>query len=268
MLIRHDLGLVFLHVPKCAGKQLRSLLVDTAPPGSLRELWNYSYSNILHRYVDLAHLPLRDLRAFPEYDYLDHYKVLACIRNPYARLLSAVNEFYRQRSPEDERTVNENRLSEAMKDAYYDPLLTMHAATDPRYVHSLPIHHFTHYGEQPKADFLLRCEYLKTEFLELAERLQWPEPMRERARQVLRDDPDSFSPSSLSSKELELANALYRVDLNTFSYPTITSAVNRYTEHRSDPAALPSLYGAPSLAWHWGPTAANHFPRALKPNRP
>lgn len=269
MLIRHDLKLVFLHVPKCAGKALRSVLTETAPPGSLRELWNYSYSNILHRYVDLAHLPLQDLRAFPEFAYLDHYKVLACTRNPYARLPSAVNEFYRQRSKEDEQKANDNQLSEEMKNHYYDQLPARHSETDPRFIHSLPIHFFTHYGDEPKVDFLLRCDSLRTDFLDLADRLHWPAALREQASQRLRNESDSATHASLSPKELALANKLYTIDIQTFGYAWIAPEIAPLeTPSPTDQARIQFLHQAPSATWHWGPTAMNTFPSALRPCRP
>lgn len=267
MLIRHDLRLVFLHVPKCAGKALRSLLIETAPAGGLRELWNYGYSNILHRYVDLAHLPLQDLRAYPEFAYLDHYRVLACVRNPYARLPSAVNEFYRQRSKEDERKANSHALTEAMKNHYYDQLPAGHRELDPRFIHSLPIHFFTHYGDEPKVDFLLRCESLRSDVLALADRLDWPQSLRQQAAQQLRDEPDNLSAASLSPRELALANALYAIDIRSFGYPWLAPEATPAQPPLTDPARVSSLHQAPSLSWHWGPTAANTFPTTLRPCR-
>lgn len=265
MLIRHDLRLVFLHVPKCAGKEIRSLLVETAPAGSLRELWNYSYSSILHRYVDLAHLPLQDLRSFPEFSYLDYYQVLACIRNPYARLPSAVNEYYRQRSKDDERKIIENGLTQAMKEHYYDQLPSRHAQQDPRFIHSQPIHFFTHYGDQPKADFLLRCESLRADFLSLAERLDWPASMRERAALTLRDE--TATASNLTAREVMLANQLYAVDLRTFNYPMLAAEPPPPPPASTDAAVIQDLHRAAAVSWHWGPAAVNTFPSVLKPSR-
>lgn len=267
MLIRHDLGIVFIHVPKCAGKQLRSLLSETSEAGSLRELWNYSYSNILHRYVDLAHLPLQDLMTLPEFSYLEHYQVLACVRNPYARLPSAVNEFYRQRSKEDERIIAIGAVTDAMKEHYYERLSTGHSEQDPRFIHSLPIHRFTHLGAQPKVDFLLRCESLRTDFLALAERLAWPTRMHDLAQQTLRDGTEQSLATNLTPHEVNLANQLYAVDFQTFDYPMIGVPSSKNSSGTADPANIRHLHSAASVTWHWGPAATNTFPSALQPCR-
>ena len=267
MLIRHDLKIVFLHVPKCAGKQLRSILKETAPAGSLRELWNYSHSRILRRYVDLAHLPLHDLQTFPEFSYLDHYRVIACCRNPYARLPSAVNEFYRQRSKEEEEMANENRLTPQMKDFYYNQMELRHSQLDPRFIHSLPIHVFTHLGEEPKVDFLLRCETMKSDFLALAAKLNWPSMLQEQAADRLQDSPEEDADSIITTRERELANYLYRTDFGTFGYPLINTGGHHYSQHISAAASLPCLHQADTVLWHWGPSAAREAIHALKPHR-
>ena len=267
MLIRHDLRLVFLHVPKCAGKQLRSILKETAPAGSLRELWNYSHSTILRRYVDLAHLPLHDLLAFPEFSYLDHYQVIACCRNPYARLSSAVNEFYRQRSQEEELIANTNRLTNEMKEQYYDQLSIRHSQLDPRFIHSLPIHTFTHLGEEPKVDFLLRCETLRRDFLALAKQLNWPSELREQAAQKLHDSDEATTPTVYSTREVELANYLYQTDFATFGYPLHGAPKDQNKRPISAATEVPCLHQAESVIWHWGPTAAKSSNNALRPSR-
>ena len=42
MIIRHDLNLVFVHVPKCAGKEIRDVLVTGAAEGAAESLFNYA----------------------------------------------------------------------------------------------------------------------------------------------------------------------------------------------------------------------------------
>ena len=79
MIIRHDLRLLFIHVPKCAGKQLRWILKTTNDQSAIEELWNYEYNEDLERYVDMAHLPLSDLRHYPQFRYLDEYTVIAAL---------------------------------------------------------------------------------------------------------------------------------------------------------------------------------------------
>ena len=119
MIIRHDLEIVFIHVPKCAGKQLRRIFKTTENQSAIEELWNFEYNEVLERYVDLAHLPLSDLIHYPQFKYLDQYKVIACIRNPYMRLASAVNEYYRQKSKKHEDIVKSGKITSEMKARYY-----------------------------------------------------------------------------------------------------------------------------------------------------
>ena len=107
MIIRHDLELVFLHVPKCAGTRLRALFRIGAEAHALEELWNYSHSAVLNRYIDQAHQPLSDLCTTASFRYLKRYRVVACLRDPYKRLPSAANEYYRQKSKRHERRVIE-----------------------------------------------------------------------------------------------------------------------------------------------------------------
>ena len=105
MIIRHDLETVLLHVPKCAGKLLRMVLLGGVPPDAFTALWNYDWCQRLRRYVNHAHLPMQDRRMFDEFQYLKRYRVVACVRNPYRRLSSAVIEYYLQKSKRQERRV-------------------------------------------------------------------------------------------------------------------------------------------------------------------
>ncbi len=274
MLIRHDLKLVFVHVPKCAGKALREILTFNAPKGSIEVLWSYKYCNTLHRYVDLAHLPMSDLRCYKQFEYLDKYKVIACIRNPYSRLLSAVNEYYRQRNSIDEEKVKQGRISKAMKQDYYDQLLDKHPQHDPRTIHSLPIHYFTHFATEPKVDYLIRCEDIKSEFLTVANKLKLPIEILQLAEIRLFNKSKPIDISKLSKLEIELANLLYEVDFNTFEYRKKNINSCRYSNMlETDPSKIKQIHFSKKITWHWhdkpwGPASAiNDFPTKLEPSR-
>ena len=252
MIIRHDLKLVFVHVPKCAGKELRKLFRLGAEGQSI-ELFNYGHSAALNRYVDYAHMPLSDLCTTKLFRYLERYRVVACVRDPYKRLPSAANEFYRQKSKRHERRVMEGTMTPAMRARYYRKLRLGHSQMDPRFIHSLPMHRFTHLGMEPMVDHLLHCEQLRDEAVQLSIQLNWPVAMREAAAGL----PETDQAPHPQASECALANALYARDFEWFGYP--------WDGRRHEPGGQPSetidagraqwIHEAAALAWHWGPTA-------------
>ena len=82
MIIDHDLKLVLLHVPKCAGTSLRRAFLEDGSDRNIDSLFDFAFNPVLQRQVDLAHLPLMDLRHFREWRWLQRYRVIACIRHP------------------------------------------------------------------------------------------------------------------------------------------------------------------------------------------
>lgn len=274
MLIRHDLQLVFLHVPKCAGKELRELLSHGAPEGCIQSLFNFAFSAELNRYVDLAHQPLADMRHRPEFNYLAHYTTVACVRSPYERLPSAANEFYRQRSRNDEQAANQQQLSREQRWAYYRQLPRRHAENDPRFVHSQPIQRFTHLGPQPMVDHLLRCETLADDVLTLGQALGWPQWLLDQAQQQLRNAPELNS--QLQPEEIGLAHRLYGADFAIFGYERQpeanagadwpdgwTSLLEDLEPSSHEASQIPLLNQAAQVHWHWGPEA--HRPITATP---
>ncbi|MCB4411508.1 sulfotransferase family 2 domain-containing protein [Synechococcus sp. MU1611] len=264
MIIRHDLELVFIHVPKCAGKQLRWIFKQGAEPNAIEELWNYEYSTILNRYVDLAHLPLSDLRTFAQFKYLNRYKVIACIREPYMRLPSAVNEYYRQKSKQHEKMVTERKLNIEMRRDYYKRLKSKHSELDPRFIHSLPIHRFTHYGPNAKVDYLLRCESLNKDIEELAKKLKWPKALQNAIQMKSKDLETKKSSIRLTDEEIELAERIYEIDFETFGYKRCMPG--RRKEKCGEAGEVKHIHDCDSVSWHWGPKAKKPF-KKLKANR-
>ena len=258
MIIRHDLKLVFLHVPKCAGKELRKLFRLGAEDQSI-ELFNYGHSAALNRYVDFAHMPLSDLCTTKLFRYLERYRVVACVRDPYKRLPSAANEFYRQKSKRHERRVIEGTLTTAMKERYYRKLRLGHSQLDPRFIHSLPMHRFTHLGIEPMVDHLLHCEKLRDEAVQLSIDLNWPAAMREAATTL---PPTDLAPDPLP-KERDLANRMYGLDFEWFGYEWDGQGQpSRQSSETVDAGQVRWIHEAAALQWHWGPTAEQTKPRA------
>lgn len=267
MLIRHDLELVFLHVPKCAGKELRRVLGHDSPEGCLESLFNYGYSAELGRYIDLAHLPLADLRHRPEFAWLSCYTVVACVRSPYSRLRSAASEYYRQFSAATEQSANSGQLSRNQRWAYYRQLPARHSQQDPRFIHSQPIHRFTHLGSEPMVDHILRCETLLSDLLALAKQKQWPDTLVQEAQRSLHDA--GHEQLGLDPEELFMTNELHHGDFQLFGYtrnstttfdpaawPQDLAQVQEQLHPRSTLASeLDLIHYAPTVQWHWGPTA-------------
>jgi len=253
MIIRHDLKLVFLHVPKCAGKELRKLFRLQAEEGSIDEMFNYGHSAALNRYVDYAHLPLSDLLTTESFQYLNQYRVVACVRDPYKRLASAANEFYRQKSKRHERRVIEARLTASMRERYYRKMRLGHSQLDPRFIHSLPMHRFTHLGVEPMVDHLLHCENLRKEVVSLSIELDWPTAMRSAANALPATDP---APDP-QPYERDLANTLYSHDFECFGYDWDGpgQAEDRHAAETADAGRVRWIHEASGLQWHWGPTA-------------
>ena len=98
MIIDHDLKLIVLHVPKCAGTALRQAFLEDGAERRMESWFDFSYDPVLKRQVDLAHRPLMDLRHTKLWRWLRRYQVIACIRHPYDRLASACREHLRQKA--------------------------------------------------------------------------------------------------------------------------------------------------------------------------
>lgn len=254
MIIRHDLKLIFLHVPKCAGTAIRRVFREgSSDPANVQEFWNYSFNDVLERYVDRAHLPLSDFRSYPEFDLLDDYTVIACTRHPQARLRSAVHEYYRQKSARHEAKIKKGQLTDAMKRRYYRQLHRRHLELDPRFIHSLPMHRFTHYGRQPKVDHLLRCESLLSDFEQLAQTLRLPESMLHKAATSLHRNDRDAATCHPDQQEVELSERLYAVDFQTFGYGNATTPTPGPIV---DAGQARFIHASAQIQWHWGPRAS------------
>ena len=258
MIIRHDLKLVFVHVPKCAGKEIRRILKSTSEKQDVEELWNFEYNKVLDRYVDLAHLPMSDLRSYEQFEYLESYKVIACIRNPYLRLRSAVNEYYRQKSQRCEKIVKEKGLTDEMENKYYKKLKRGHRQLDPRYIHSLPIYRFTHYGEKPKVDHFVRCENLKEDLIKISQELEWPDILTRQLESKISDkNPDKGA--IISERAKRLAEEIYKVDFEVFDYPIQRDSESLMIKRVCRSGKTNDIHSCDEVSWHWGPKAVKEY---------
>lgn len=258
MIIRHDLNLVFIHIPKCAGKKLRSIFkMECKNQTDLEELWNYKYDRITERYVDEAHLTLSDIKTRKIFKYLKKYRVIACTRNPYLRLRSAANEYYRQYSKETEDIVKNKMITAEMQHSYYMQIQRKHNYMDPRFIHSMPMHRFTHLGRRPIVDYLITCENLKEDFMHLSNTLELPNGIRIFAENNLDKSDIDSNDEKFTLEEIDIANRIYKRDFNIFKqYERIASKPKKKIITSS--MIIDNIHEADTIHWHWGPKASKY----------
>ena len=222
MIVDHDLKLVVLHIPKCAGTALRRAFLEDGADRRTESWFDFSYDPVLKRQVDLAHRPLMDLRHTKLWRWLRRYQVIACIRHPYDRLASACREHLRQKSRATEMQVSSQPPTNEQLLHYLRRLPAAMDAHDLRWVHGFPIHWFTHLGKRPMVDQLIRCEQFSSDLEALGETLSLPKSLRKRLQAVgegagrreaadltaLRNHPDLQA----------MANLLHREDFPCFQY--------------------------------------------------
>ena len=264
MLICHDWKLVFLHVPKCAGTSIRRLLEQEAPLGSTISFFDFEYNHILKRHVDMAHLPLMDLRHYAEWKLLNDYHTVAVIRHPYSRLVSACREYYRQKSRETEVQMrNHPPTSEQLLD-YLRALPAALDAHDLRYVHAFPAVWFTHYGSEPMVDTLLDCHSLPRDLEEFRAAEVLPQQVMDKLLSSAIEKPQTSAPAltqlETDSNLQAMANLLYQEDFNTFGFSRNNanfndSVLQQIVEQSLCTTAshcISCLGLAPKVRWYWG----------------
>ncbi len=277
MIIRHDLRLVFLHIPKCAGKELRTVFAAGAKPTDIESFFNFDYCQKLKRHVDMAHLPIDDLIHFPACHYLRNYTVVAAVRNPYYRLHSAIKEYCRQYSKEDERVANNSGPTMLSRLAYVREIPMRHGLRDPRFVHSMPMHWFSHYGQEPWVDHIVRCESLRNDVCELTEALKLPSEIKDMALEKLAENDPAHDTETITPAEAAFANILYAVDFDVFGYSRLKQEGTGYgpfsetmsvlSPSESHSHSIMLLERAQRVEWHWGPVSEIPSQSTMAPTR-
>ena len=199
------------------------------------------------------------VRCQRELKYLNRYKVVACARDPYMRLPSAVNEYYRQKSKHHEALVREGKLTMELRKKYYRKLRSKHSELDPRFIHSLPIHRFTHYGLKAKVDYLLRCESLDEDIQELSKTLKWPTGLQNAVDAKIENFKRRKKTFKLTEEEIEIAENIYEVDFNTFGYVKDSKVKKDRTGRKKDAGSVKHIHDLDEITWHWGPTARRNL---------
>ncbi|WP_028953339.1 sulfotransferase family 2 domain-containing protein [Synechococcus sp. CC9616] len=270
MIIDHSLRLVFLHVPKCAGTNLRQAFLEAAEGRDVVSLFDFSFSQVLQRQVDLAHLPLMDLRHFPEWRFLKRYRVIACIRHPYERLASACREYLRQKSRNTEMQVRSHPPSREQLLAYLRRLPDALEAHDLRYVHGFPITWFTHYGEAAMVDHLLHCDQLANSVAELNANLNLPTSLKGQLERIAAGEgrrPAADLVELTQDPDLRaMAHLLHRDDFRTFGFDRTPAAFTdselgermQACQAISESHALPLTSLTPQMRWYYGRSSTRH----------
>jgi hypothetical protein len=243
---------------------MRRFLEAEAPAGSTVSFFDFSYNHVLKRYVDLAHLPLMDLRHYGEWSLLQDYHAVATIRHPYSRLASACREYYKQKCRETEIQMRTRPPSREQVISYLQALPSAYESHDLRYVHAFPITWFTHYGSTPVVDTLLSCDNFSADLVKLRQCSSIPDEVIEKLDELLAM---SFATGSPSLMDLEadpdlqaMANLLHYEDFNTFGFtradskatdPCLREIIDHAysTTHSHD---IRYLGLAPKVRWYWG----------------
>ena len=152
MIILPDERVVILHNPKCAGKNLRQAFLSDDAEG---KYWHWKYLPEISSWADLAHLPLSTLRLLPDWNIITSYTVIAVVRNPYDRFISACNEHLSQHKSQTIEDILSN-------------IDEIRINYDPRYIHFIPQNRFTHIGNKRYADFIARTESLKDDLTSIS----------------------------------------------------------------------------------------------------
>ena len=145
MLISDRFQTVFIHIPKCAGTSVREMLVRADPEAERH--WGWRWMPRHQRYGDGAHTTLLDL---PPHllEKVGKYTVIALVRDPWERFLSAVDQHFMQHKYRNRKSVAEVlREIDSIRIRY-----------DVSYIHFCPQHFFTHIANKQLVDHLLHLE--------------------------------------------------------------------------------------------------------------
>ena len=264
MIVDHDLKLVVLHVPKCAGTALRRAFLEDGADRLIESWFDFSYDPVLQRQVDMAHRPLMDLHHTRPWRWLRRYQVIACIRHPYDRLASACREHLRQKSRATEVQMRSQPPTDEQLLHYLRRLPSAMDSHDLRWVHGFPVHWFTHFGKRPMVDQLIRCEQFSSDLEKLGETLSLPKSLRKLLRAV-GEGADRRQAADLTAirnnPNLQaLANELHREDFPCFQYEQRKAEFNDTALKQLIDACctigpshdLPLTNLTPEMRWYYG----------------
>jgi len=145
MIISDKHEFAFIHIPKCAGTSIRSMITEADPERF--QLWGWRWLPRHQRYGDAAHMPLIDLP--PELlNQVRAFRAVAIVRDPLDRFFSCVEQHFSQ---------HKYRARKSVEDFVFE-LNSVNIRYDPAYVHFCPQHYFIAIGQTTHVDDILRFE--------------------------------------------------------------------------------------------------------------
>jgi len=210
MIVNHTAKWVFVHNPKVAGTSVRKILLPYNQ--SHQELWHQRFVPELQRVVDMSHLSTEEFEAVcPEVD--GTYFRFGFVRDPYARLYSALKEYSKQHSVDVHSNVS--RRSEFI----LNKLTPSGIQYDWSLSHFRPQFMYFYRGRKRVVDFIGRFHCLNLDF-RTALSLINVQPQekdlsveRDTGHLSFLDDPRSF----FGDDALVWANRLYGMDWLLFT---------------------------------------------------
>ena len=145
MIISDNYKFCFIHIPKCAGTSIRTMIQE-ADPGRFQQ-WGWNWMPRHQRYGDTAHMPLIDLPP-NLLGQVRKYRAITVVRDPLDRFYSSVEQHFSQHNYRAHKSVEE----------FVFELNTTNIRYDPSYVHFCPQHYFLSIGDTTHVDDILRFE--------------------------------------------------------------------------------------------------------------
>jgi len=246
MVINHTSKWVFVHNPKVAGTSIRKVLLPYNQ--SSMELWHQRFIPELQRIVDVSHLSAEEFDAVCPDVGRDYFR-FGFVRDPYARLYSALKEYSKQHS------VDVHSTSEKRGEFILNTLTPCGIQYDWSLSHFRPQFMFFYRGRKRVVDFIGRFHDLNNDFRSVMSLLNVSVPdkdltvERDTGATLLIEDPSSF----FGEEALKWVNRLYGMDWLLFAPYLQTNMVGGldYGSHFSNvenirsPLGRKTFYGEP-----------------------
>lgn len=209
MIVNNTNKWVFIHNPKVAGSSVRKTLLPYNE--SHMELWHQRYIPELQRIVDMSHLSSEEFEVVTSDRYRSYFK-FGFVRDPYARLMSALKEYSAQNGV-DVRSSQERRSQFIL-----EKLTPVTIQYDWNFSHFRPQFMFFYRGNRRVVDFVGRFHRLNEDFktvcalLNVSNEGELPIE-RDRGHSAVMQDPLSV----FGEKALEHINRLYAMDWMLFA---------------------------------------------------
>jgi hypothetical protein len=223
MIISEKYKFCFIHIPKCAGTSIRTM-IRAADPDRFQQ-WGWNWMPRHQRYGDTAHMPLIDL-APNLLAQVRKFRTVTMVRDPMDRFYSSVEQHFSQ---------HEYRARKSVEEFVFE-LNSVNIRYDPAYVHFCPQHYFLKVGNMSPINDILRFEddTWQDKFRDILIEQGMPEdklvlPELNRREKV--------EPEPLSEEALTHLYMLYKQDYAALDYtPPVTGEFNLNTSESKNMA--------------------------------